>query len=433
MIQKLMAMLEKPLGNLSNFISNNTFTSAIVNGITISIPVTIVGGLATLIVAAPDPSIISETSIFYGVLSAWHALAVGSMGTFAGVVNNVTMNMLAVYCLIAITYNLANSFKMNKMMSIMTSIIIFIMISCTFESGISMGFLGGKGLFTAMFVACLSVYISHLLFKKGIRIKLPDSVPPNIAAPFEQLIPLCVNIVIFYLINTLCVSTMGVILPQLILDIFKPLLSVSDTLPAMLIYVFLLNALWVIGINGGNIVNSVMSSILLVNLAENAEAFAANEAMTHIFCYSPNTSLMNFGGSGSALALVIAALIVSRSEHLKAITKIGGIGTIFNISEPIVYGYPIVLNSYLFLPFIIVPMLNTTVFYFLFKTNFLQKMFINVPWVLPSPIQLFLSTLDWKAPIVVCVLLVINVLIYIPFVRLYDAQLLKEENANENA
>ena len=426
-MNKIMSILEKPLGKFSVFISNNKFTSAIIHGITISIPVTIIGGLATLITAAPDPTILAEGTFFRGVLEFWSSLAAGSLGVFSTFVNNVTMNMIAVYCLLAITYRLADSFKLEKMTSCMTSLIVFLMVACTFDTGISMSFLGGRGLFFAMFVACLSIFITHLLFERNIKITLPDSVPPNVAAPFEQLIPLIVNIIVFYVLNQICVDLTGVIIPEFIMNIFKPLLSASDTLPAMLIYAFLLNALWIIGVNGGNIVNSVMSSILLINLAENAEAYAAGQPLTHIFCYSPNTSIMNPGGSGAALALVIAALIVAKSDHLKAITRIGGAGTIFNISEPIVYGYPIVLNSYLFIPFILVPMLNTTVWYFLMRLDIVGKMFINVPWVLPAPIQLFLATLDWKTIIIWIVLIVVNVLIYIPFVKMYDNHLLKEQ------
>jgi len=112
-MQKIMGILEKPLGKFSAFIQNNNFTSAIVRGITISIPVTIVGGLATLITAAPDPAILGEGNFFYGVLALWQSLAQGSLGTFAALVNNVTMNMLSVYCLLAITYNLAESYKLR--------------------------------------------------------------------------------------------------------------------------------------------------------------------------------------------------------------------------------------------------------------------------------------------------------------------------------
>lgn len=428
-MNKIMSILEKPLGKFSFFLTTNRFTSAVIHGITISIPVTIIGGLATLITAAPDPSILAEGNIFRGVLDAWAGLAAGGLGSFSAIVNNVTMNMLAVYCLLAITYKLADSFALDKMTSCVTSLILFLMIACTFDNGMSMGFLGGRGLFFAIFVSCLSVWISHLLIERNIKISLPDSVPPNIAAPFEQLIPLVVNIVVFYLLNWACVSLSGTIIPQFIMDLFAPLLIASDSLPAMLIYAFLLNALWIIGVNGGNIVNSVMSSVLLINLSENAAAYAAGEEMTHIFCYSPNTAIMNPGGSGSALALVIAALIVARSEHLKAITRIGGAGTIFNISEPIVYGYPIVLNVHLFLPFILVPMLNTTVWYLLMDFDIIGKMFINVPWVLPTPIQLFLATLDWKTIIVWIVLIAVNVIIYIPFVKMYDKHLLKEQES----
>ncbi|NBI90029.1 PTS sugar transporter subunit IIC [Lachnospiraceae bacterium] len=309
----------------------------------------------------------------------------------------------------------------------MTSLALFLMVSCTFEEGISMGFLGGRGLFCAMFVSCLSVALTHFLMEKNIKISLPDSVPPNVSAPFEALIPLVANIIVFYLLNTVCRLLTGTIIPEFIMNIFKPLLVASDSLGGMLIYAFLMNALWIVGINGGNIVNSVMGSVLLVNLAENAEAYAAGQEMTRVFCYSPNTSIINPGGSGAALALIIAALIVAKSDHLKSITKLGGPGTIFNISEPIVYGYPIVLNSFLFIPFVVAPLVNTTVFYLLMRAGLIGKMFINVPWVLPGPLQVFLATLDWKAFVVHILLIVLDVFMYLPFVKMYDNQLLKEQ------
>ncbi|MFR0978688.1 MAG: PTS transporter subunit EIIC [Holdemania filiformis] len=94
----------------------------------------------------------------------------------------------------------------------MTSAVLFFMIGCSFDGGISMGFLGGRGLFFAMFVSCLSVFITHVLFEKNIKITLPDSVPPNVSAPFEQLIPLVINVIVFYLLNVLCLKATGVII-----------------------------------------------------------------------------------------------------------------------------------------------------------------------------------------------------------------------------
>lgn len=422
-----MNVLGEPLSKFSMYINTNKFTSSIIHGITVTIPFTIIGGLATLINAAPDPTTLAEGNIFRGLLEIWFSIAQGGLGTFASFVNNISMGLLSVYALLAITYALAGQFKMDKMTNCMTSLALFLMVSCTFEEGISMGFLGGRGLFCAMFVSCLSVALTHFLMEKNIKISLPDSVPPNVSAPFEALIPLVVNIIIFYLLNTICQLLTGTIIPEFILNIFKPLLIASDSLGGMLVYAFLLNALWIVGINGGNIVNSVMSSILLVNLAENAEAYAAGQEMAHVFCYSPNNSIINPGGSGAALALIIAALMVAKSDHLKSITRLGGPGTIFNISEPIVYGYPIVLNSFLFIPFIIAPLVNTTVFYLLMRIGFVGKMFINVPWVIPGPLQIFLATLDWKAFVVHILLIVLDAFMYLPFVKMYDNQLLKEQ------
>ena len=139
-----------------------------------------------------------------------------------------------------------------------------------------------------------------------------------------------------------------------------------------------------------------MSSVLLINLAENAEAYAAGQSMTHIFCYSPNNAIMNTGGQRRCPGPGHRCADRRQIRSFKGDYTLGRSRTIFNISEPIVYGYPIVLNSYLFIPFIFVLMINTTIFYFLMSTNIIGKMFINVLWVLPSPIQLALATLTGR-------------------------------------
>lgn len=431
-MEKFLKAISGPLEKMAEFLQTNVFASSIVHGLSVAIPVTIIGGLCTLLTSAPDPSILSEGNIFHGLLAGWFALSQGALGQFASLVNKATMSMLAVYSLISITDRLADQFELDRVNSVVNAIIIFLMIACFQDGALIMNYMGGNGLFSAMLVACLVTYITHLCVKNGLSIKLPASVPPFVAAPFTALIPLVINVVVFYLLSVGCQAAFGVLIPQFILNITKPLLSASDSVWAVIIYAFLLNALWLIGVNGGNIVNSTMSAFLLMNIAENAAAHEAGLPMTHnVMVYSPNTAMINFGGSGSALALVIAALIVARSQHLKTMTKLGGFGTIFNISEPIVYGYPVVLNTFIALPFVLLPIFNGVSVYFAMELGLIGRPYINIPWVIPTPIQLFLQTLDWKAFVFSCVLLVINVVVYMPFVKAFDNSLLAQEKTEE--
>ena len=428
MLEKIMNKLAGPLTKVAAFLQTNRYTSAIINGITVSIPVTIVGALATLITAAPNPDAVTKPgNIFYGLLSAWYNAAHGGLGTAATFINNVSLNMIAVYCLLAITYNLARGFKHNVVLDMITSVMCFVCVACTFDGGLSTGFLGGRGLFCAFLVACLSTSITEFFFKSGFKIKLPDAVPPNVSAPFEALIPMFVNVCVFYGINAAFIALNGNNLATNILNLMKPLISTTDTLGAALIYGLLLNGLWIVGVHGGNVCNSVMSAFFLMNLTENAEAAAAGLPLPHILCTNWNTFGLNVGGSGNGIALCLSMLIVAKSTHLKTMGRIGAPAVAFNITEPLVFGTPIVLNPYLVFPFVVTPLINTVISFLLMQANLVGRIRINAPWVLPGPIFFFLSTLDFRNVILWFVLVAIDTVIYLPFMKMYDNSLVAQE------
>jgi PTS system cellobiose-specific IIC component len=428
MLEKIMNKIAEPLTKVAAFLQTNRYTSAIINGLTVTIPVTIVGALATLITAAPNPDAVTKPgNIFYGILSAWFNAAKGGLGTAAAFLNNVSLNMVSVFALLAITYNLARSFKHNVVLDMITSFMCFVCVACSFDGGLSTGFLGGRGLFCAFLVACLSTTITELFNKAGFKIKLPEQVPPNVSAPFEALIPMFVNVCLFYAINAAFVALNGNNLATNILNLMKPLISTTDTLGAALVYGLLLNGLWIVGVHGGNVCNSVMSAFFLMNLTANAEAAAAGQPLPHILATNWNTIGLNLGGSGCGCALALSMLIVAKSAHLRTMVKVGGPAVIFNITEPLVFGTPIVLNPYLVVPFVCVPLLNTVILFLLMQANVLGRIRINAPWVLPGPIFWFLSTLDFKMVIAWFVLLAIDTVIYIPFMKMYDNSLLAQE------
>ena len=230
-----------------------------------------------------------------------------------------------------------------------------------------------------------------------------------------------------YLISVICQNATGVLFPQFVLNILKPLLSSSDTVWAAAIYALLLNGLWLLGVHGGNIVNSVMRPIFLIHLTNNIAARAAGQEMTNVMCSSWHMLGFNYGGSGVAMALLIAALIVAKSQHLRSVSKLSIAPVAFNVSEPIVFGYPIVLNAYLAIPWLLLGVFNSVVTYLCMSAGLVGKIFVAIPDNLPTPLIMYLATMDWKAPVLWLILLTIDVLVYIPFVKMFDNKLLKDE------
>ncbi|MDZ5000951.1 PTS sugar transporter subunit IIC, partial [Clostridium perfringens] len=119
--------------------------------------------------------------------------------------------------------------------------------------------------------------------------------------------------------------------------------------------------------------------------------------------------------------------IFSKSAYLKQVGKFSIIPGIFNINEPIMFGAPIVLNPILAIPFVVGPVINCTITYIAMSLNLVSKVSVMAPWVLPSPIKAAMATNDWRAAVLVIINFTISLVIFYPFFKMYEKNLLKEE------
>lgn len=127
------------------------------------------------------------------------------------------------------------------------------------------------------------------------------------------------------------------------------------------------------------------------------------------------------GGSGSTLCLLVATFLVSRNAVSKNVSKLSLGPGIFNINEPVLFGYPIVYNISLAIPFILVPALGILISYLATVAGLMSPAFIQVPWTTPVFLNAWLSTAgDLRAVLVQLVVFVIGVLVYIPFIKVND-------------
>lgn len=158
-------------------------------------------------------------------------------------------------------------------------------------------------------------------------------------------------------------------------------------------------------------------------------AYAANEPIPNILTDSlvPNFGMM--GGSGSTICLLIATFIVGRNIATKSVSKMAFIPGIFNINEPVIFGYPIVYNISMLIPFIFVPAFGIFVAYMATAIGFMDRTVVYVPWTTPPLLNGYLSTAgDWHAIIVQTFILIVGVLVYIPFVKINDNVLQQQNN-----
>lgn len=281
--------------------------------------------------------------------------------------------------------------------------------------------LASGGLFTAILVALVSVRVQKALNDYNLVIKLPKSVPEVVYESFLSLVPMLCLMVGFFVLR----FVMDVDINQTLQTVFSPLLVALNTLPGILIFTFLLTMLWSIGINGDNTLDAVVAPIFLMFLAANVEAAQADEPLPYITALGFITSFVNVGGTGATIALALV-MVNSKDAGYRQISRVSLPTQIFQINEPIFFGFPIVLNPVFMIPYIFSAMSLTTITYLLMDFGMISKPVIHVPWTTPPVIGHFLvSGGDWRAALWGAVSIPMCMAIYYPFAKTAERQRLK--------
>lgn len=205
----------------------------------------------------------------------------------------------------------------------------------------------------------------------------------------------------------------------------KPLESIFQVLGGNLLLMLIAQIFWVIGIHGPQMIKPVRDPILLAAIAVNTEAFQAGKEVPNIINMTFWDIYMTIGGSGVTIGLLIAILLVGKRDDMREITKLSFVPGLFNINEPVIFGMPIMLNPILAIPFIITPLVTGTIGYVATYIGFAAKTVVMVPWPMPPLINAYLATAgDIGAVITQIICIITAVLIYLPFVKISNKQVL---------
>ncbi|KER02052.1 PTS transporter subunit EIIC [Photorhabdus temperata subsp. temperata] len=419
-------VIESHIVPLAGRIGNQRHISAIRDGFISAMPFLLIGSII-LIVA--NPPFDSQTSSSFG--QAWLSFAKTHWDTIT-MPYFMTMGLMSIFVSVGTAYSLAKSYGLDGLTSALLSLMAFLLAAAPqIENKIALDFLGGAGVFTALICAIWSVELTRLLKKYNITIRMPAQVPPAIARSFELLYPVTGILLTVYPISLLLQSEFNLLIPAAVMQIFQPLISVGDTLPAIMLAVLIANLLWFAGIHGANIVTVLLSPIFMANIATNAALMAQGAAATQILTDPYWSFYICLGGSGSTLALAILYLR-SRSIHLRTIGKLSAVPAIFNINEPLLFGSPIVMNPTLLIPLLVVPLVNAVLSYSTLHLDLVHKMVAISPWTTPAPFGAMLSAAwDYRAAVLAIVLMIIDLFIWYPFFKVYEKQLINEEHKQQ--
>lgn len=427
---RMVHVIEQKITPIAGKIGQQKYVTSIRDGFIAALPFMIVGSFMLVFIFPPFSP---DTS--WGFARAWLDFSATYRDELM-LPFNLSMGVMTIFISVGIGSSLARHHNLDAVTTGLLALMAFLLVAAPLKDGmISMQYFSGQGIFTAIITALYSTELYAYLKRNNVTIKLPPEVPTGVARSFEILIPVLAIILTLHPLNLFIEAQTGMIIPQAIMSLLQPLVSASDSLPAVLLAVFVCQILWFAGIHGALIVTGIMNPFWMANLSTNQAAMAAGEAIPHIFLQGFWDHYLLIGGVGSTLPLAFL-LMRSKAVHLRTIGKLGSVPGLFNINEPILFGAPIIMNPVFFLPFILVPMFNATLAWFAVDSGLVARVVSLTPWTTPGPIGASWAA-NWAlSPVFMCcVCMLMSAVLYFPFLKAYEKTLLEQEeqsNAQSN-
>lgn len=419
--------LDRYLGPLATKLTENRGIQAISGGMMATMPVVL--GVAFIAIFINLP--IAPLTEF---------LNTSGMFLIGNQVMSVTMSMLAIYIVFCIGSRFGKSLGLNGTTCAVFCVGVFLVLMPlqmpTLEDGttatyISPSYLGSNGIFVSIVLGLLVPWILSKLMKV-VEFKLPDSVPPMVS---DSLSPTFAAIIVFtsaFLIKWgFTFTPWGNVFDMISTLVGTPVMNVGASVWAPVIVNVLAMTLWFFGIHPSavsNIYNVVATACTTANL----EAFLAGDPLPYLAWQIVN-GIMNTGFAAEGLPLAIN-LLLCKSERFKATSRLAIVPAIFNITEPMMFGVPVVLNPVFAIPMVIVKPIVGTVSILLLNLGFVSTLnpAVSMTWIMPYPITAFLMGGFGFAALAI-IGFCISFVIFRPFVKMADNMALKEESEAEAA
>lgn len=427
-MNRFIAFMEKYFVPIASKIGAQRHLVAIRDGFVTIMPLMILGSMAVLINNLPiGPYQDFMTTLFGGDI--WKQ--------FGGNLWEGTFQVISVLVAFTIAYHLAKSYDKNALSSGIVSVaaLIIMMEPIAEGTGLPIAWAGAQGLFIAIIIALVSTEIfTRLMGNKRLQISMPEGVPPAVSKSFSSLFPSMITLSIFALIEVILLAINVPDIHQWFFDLIQaPISSLSNTLFAAIVIALLLHLLWFFGLHGSNMMEPIMQAVYLPAIEANAAAYKAGEAIPYIITKPFFDAFMYLGGTGATLALITAVFLAARShKHYYQVSKLSVAPGLFNINEPILFGFPVVLNPILFIPFLLIPVILTTFSYFAISIGLVPKTVAFIPWTTPPVIGGFLATGSWRGAALAAVNFVIAVIMYLPFVKIAAKNYLQKQTEEQS-
>ena len=427
-MNKLIAWIEKGKPFFEK-ISRNIYLRAIRDGFIAAIPIILFSSIFILITYVPNVFGFTWSKTMEGILMKPYNYTMGIVGF---IVAGTTAKSLTD----SFNRKLDKTNQINFISTMMAAMCGFLFLAAdpAKDGGFLSAFMGTKGLLTAFLSAFITVIVYNFFIKRNITIKMPKEVPPNISQVFKDIFPLSAVIIILYALDLIVRATAHTNVANGILKLFEPLFTAADGWVGVTIIFGAFAFFWFVGIHGPSIVEPAIAAITYANLEANLHLIQAGEHANNVITPGTQMFVVTMGGTGATLVVPFMFMWLTKSKRNKAIGRASVVPTFFGVNEPILFGAPLVLNPVFFIPFIFAPIANVWIFKFFVDVLGMNSFSIFLPWTTPGPLGIVMGTgFAFWSFVLATVLIVVDVIIYYPFVKVYDEQILEEELGNKEA
>lgn len=406
-------------------VSRNIYLRAIRDGFISAMPVILFSSIFLLI--AYVPNIFGFTwpkAIENGLMTPYNY----TMGIIGFLVAGTTAKSLTD----SMNRRLESTNQINFISTMLASMAGFLIMAAdpAKEGGFLSAFMGTKGLLTAFIAAFITVNVYKFCVKHNVTIRMPEEVPPNISQVFKDIFPFAFSIIILYAIQLVVHTLIGVNVAESIGTLLAPLFSAADGYLGITIIFGAYALFWFVGIHGPSIVEPAIAAISYANVETNYQLLQAGQHADKVITSGTQMFIATMGGTGATLVVPFMFMWLTKSKRNRAIGRASVVPTFFGVNEPILFGAPIVLNPVFFIPFVLTPIVNVWLFKFFVDTLGMNSFSVNLPWTTPGPLGIVMGTgFATLSFALAALLIVVDIAIYYPFLKVYDEQILAEEAA----
>ena len=408
--------LEK-LTMISGKIGGNIYLQGISRGVMSVLPIIIIGSFASLFSGLP--------------IDAWQNFIQSSgIASALSIFVNATTNFLGIF----FTYGIAKELSglkglKSKIVPVLAMVVYLTLLPAAaledHTAVLSYDYLGTKGMIVGIFIAIAIVKLYKCLIDRNIMIHLPESTPDYVKNSFASLIPTIIVAIIAIALRIACsYLPNGNVFDFIYSTLQIPLtMLVGGSLVANAFLAMLTQASWSLGVHPGYI-QSVTAPILFALDGANQASFAASGSAVNIigmaFNYICTTAVLY-------PAVAVSVLLFSKSKQMKTLGKVAVAPAFFGVSEPLIFGLPIVFNPVILLPWLLAPVMNIVIGYALTSIGLVAKCagvtVFNIPMIFTGIMNGNISIAIMEAG-----LFVLDILLFLPFIKAIDKKYVKDEN-----